>query len=190
MQRRINLFYLEVLYTDKASLLKTMHIFNETLITLFNQEFKSKIDLHDQEYLIKLDADNPYRDLLDKINDFLDSLVKSIDKVNNKSSNILVKKALAYISVNYKKTITLNSVAEYLGVTPFYISNLLSTHTSKNFTDLVTEYRIEKAKEMLKGNYQIKEIAFELGFKSHNYFSKVFKKVTGLTPKEYKSKFN
>lgn len=190
MQRRINLFYLEVLYTDKASLLKTIHIFNETLITLFNQEFKAKIDLHDQEYLIKLDTDNPYRDLLDKINDFLDSLVKSIDKVNNKSSNVLVKKALAYISVNYKKTITLNSVAEYLGVTPFYISNLLSTHTSKNFTDLVTEYRIEKAKEMLKGNYQIKEIAFELGFKSHNYFSKVFKKVTGLTPKEYKSKFN
>lgn len=190
MQRRINLFYLEILYIDKMSLLNVIKAFNETLITLFNQEFKSNIDLNDQEYIIKLDADNPYRDLLAKINDFLDSLVKSIDKADNKSSNILVKKALAYISLNYKKNITLNSVAAYLGVTPFYISNLLSTHTSKNFTDLVTEYRIEKAKEMLKGNYQIKEIAFELGFRSHNYFSKVFKKVTGLTPKEYKSKFD
>ena len=43
---------------------------------------------------------------------------------------------------------------------------------------------------MLKENYQIKEIASKLGFGSHNYFSKVFKKVTGLTPKEYKSKFD
>ena len=190
MQRRINLFYLEIIYIDKVSLLKIIQDFNKTLITLFNQEFKSKIDFYDREYVIELDSDNPHRDLLEKINVFLDNLVKSINKCDKKSSNVLVKKALAYISLNYKKNITLNNVASYLGVTPFYISNLLSTHTSKNFTDLVTEYRIEKAKEMLKGNYQIKEIAVELGFRSHNYFSKVFKKVTGLTPKEYKSKFD
>lgn len=190
MHRRINLFYLEILYLDKEVLLKIIYDFNQTLINLFNQEFKSNIDLHDQEYLIKLNKDNPYRELLDKINDFVDNLVKVIENVNIKSKNVLVKRALAYISLNYKKTITLNSVASYLGVTPFYISNLLSTHTAKNFTDLVTEYRIEKAKEMLKENHQIKEIASELGFGSHNYFSKVFKKVTGLTPKEYKSKFD
>ena len=140
--------------------------------------------------MIELDNDDPYCDLLEKINVLLDNLIKLINKFDKKSSNVLVKKALTYISLNYKKNITLNNVASYLGVTPFYISNLLSTHTSKNFTDLVTEYRIEKAKEMLKGNYQIKEIAVELGFRSHNYFSKVFKKVTGLTPKEYKSKFD
>ena len=190
MQRRINLFYLEILYLDRETLLKIIYDFNQTLIILFNQEFNSSIDLQDKEYLIELNSDNPYRDLLDKINDFVNSLVRFIENANIKSSNVLVKKALAYISLNYKSPITLNSVASYLGVTPFYISNLLSTHTSKNFTDLVTEYRVEKAKEMLKENYQIKEIASKLGFGSHNYFSKVFKKVTGLTPKEYKSKFD
>lgn len=190
IQRSVNLFYLEIVYLDKELLFKMVRNFNKTLINLFNQEFNSNIDLDDKEYLIKLDNVDPNCDLLDKINDFVESLVKMIEKVNISSSNILVKKALAYISLNYKKPITLNSVATYLGVTPFYISNLLSTHTSKNFTDLITEYRIDRAKEMLKENYQIKEIASELGFRSHNYFSKVFKKVTGLTPKEYKSKFN
>lgn len=91
MQRRINLFYLEILYLDRETLLKVIYDFNQTLIILFNQEFNSDIDIQDKEYLIKLNNDNPYRDLLDKINDFVDSLVKIIENVNIKSSNVLVK---------------------------------------------------------------------------------------------------
>lgn len=189
IQRKINLFYLEILYLDKETLLKLIWDFNETLLNLINQEFGFKIGMCDNGYVIKLDMDDPYHDLLDKINELINVLIKTIEKNDTKTSNVLVKKALNYISNNYNKAITLNNLATYLEVTPGYISNLLSNYTSKNFTDLVTECRIDKAKQMLKENYQIKEIAFDLGFGSHNYFSKVFKKVTGLTPKEYKSKY-
>ena len=100
----------------------------------------------DKAYVIKLDVDDPYHELLDRINDLIDILIKTIKNIDTKTSNVLVKKALNYISINYNKAITLNNVAAYLEVTPGYISNLLSSYTSKNFTDLVTECRIEKAK--------------------------------------------
>ncbi len=190
VNRKINLFYLEILYLDKETLLKLIWDFNEILINLFNQEFGFKISMCDKAYVIKIDVEDPYHELLDRINDFIDILVKTIKDIDTRTSNALVKKALDYISINYNKAITLNNVATYLEVTPGYVSNLLSSYTSKNFTDLVTECRIEKAKELLKENYQIKEIASSLGFGSHNYFSKVFKKVTGLTPKEYKTKYD
>lgn len=71
----------------------------------------------------------------------------------------------------------MNNLTTYLEVTPGYISNLLSNYIAKNFTDLVTEYRIDKAKQMLKEKYQIKEIAFGLGLGSHNYFQTYLKKL-------------
>lgn len=156
VNRKINLFYLEILYLDKETLLKLIWDFNEILINLFNQEFGFKISMCDKAYVIKIDVEDPYHELLDRINDFIDILVKTIKDIDTRTSNALVKKALDYISINYNKAITLNNVATYLEVTPGYVSNLLSSYTSKNFTDLVTECRIEKAKELLKENYQIK----------------------------------
>lgn len=189
ISNKINQFYLEMLYLDREQLNEIIKKFNSILIETFNQEFESKISLSDQAYIIELDINNPYNNLLDNLTELVEKLTNSVEQETSKSTSILVKKAIAYISLNYMRTITLNDVAEYLEVSPFYVSNLLSTQTGKTFTDLVTEKRIEKSKELLKSDIQIKEIASKTGFGSHNYFTKVFKKVTGLTPKEYKAKF-
>lgn len=188
IQRKLNLFYLEILYFDWKNIFKVIWEFNEQMIAAFNQRFGFDIKITDNVYVIKLDED-PRNNLLENINDFIGVLVRKLENMDSKTSNILVNRAMEYIAANYNKPITLNSVADDLQVTPGYISNLLSNYTTKNFTDLITEYRIEKAKEMLKEDCQIKQIASNLGFGSHNYFSKVFKKVTGFTPKEYKNMF-
>ena len=127
VNRKINLFYLEILYLDKETLLKLIWDFNEILINLFNQEFGFKISMCDKAYVIKIDVEDPYHELLDRINDFIDILVKTIKDIDTRTSNALVKKALDYISINYNKAITLNNVATYLEVTPGYVSNLLSS---------------------------------------------------------------
>ena len=132
VNRKINLFYLEILYLDKETLLKLIWDFNEILINLFNQEFGFKISMCDKAYVIKIDVEDPYHELLDRINDFIDILVKTIKDIDTRTSNALVKKALDYISINYNKAITLNNVATYLEVTPGYVSNLLSSYTSRN----------------------------------------------------------
>lgn len=106
-----------------------------------------------------------------------------------KNTNQLVRQALKYIDTNYRKPITLNDMAEALHASPFYISKLLNTNMKKTFTELVSERRVEASKELLKTNKRIKEIAYEVGFQGQNYFTKIFKKYTGVTPKVYKNTF-
>ncbi|MCH4284982.1 MULTISPECIES: response regulator transcription factor [Bacillota] len=106
-----------------------------------------------------------------------------------KNTNHLVRQALKFIDANYRRPITLNDMAEALDVSPFYISKLLNTSMKKTFTELVSERRVEASKELLKTNKRIKEIAYEVGFQGQNYFTKIFKKYTGVTPKVYKNTF-
>lgn len=106
-----------------------------------------------------------------------------------KNTNQLVRQALKFIDGNYRRPITLNDMAEALDVSPFYISKLLNTSMKKTFTELVSERRVEASKELLKTNKRIKEIAYEVGFQGQNYFTKIFKKYTGVTPKVYKNTF-
>lgn len=106
-----------------------------------------------------------------------------------KNTNQLVRQALKFIEMNYRRPITLNDLAEALHVSPFYISKLLNTNMKKTFTEIVSERRVEASKELLKTNKRIKEIAYEVGFQGQNYFTKIFKKYTGVTPKVYKNTF-
>ena len=104
------------------------------------------------------------------------------------SVNSIIIAAMEYINKNYTGGITLDSLAENLNISPFYLSKILKKHTGKNYTDLIAELRINKAKELLiKTDMSIKEITYATGFNSQNYFTKNFKKIVGLTPTEYKN---
>ena len=80
-------------------------------------------------------------------------------------------------------------MATQLKVTPFYISKLLNKQVGKTFTDIVNEFRIAKAKQLLKDGAMAKEVAAQIGFQSSSYFAKTFKKNVGITPIEYRDMF-
>lgn len=102
-----------------------------------------------------------------------------------------VSKAIRYITMNYAKNISLNDVAEYLQLTPFYVSRLIKEKTGITYSEMVTRCRIQQAKKLLlKQQLSMNEIAKQCGFLSVNYFIKVFRKMTGDTPKEYISRYN
>ena len=107
-----------------------------------------------------------------------------------RNTNQLVRQAVRYIDANYRKQITLSDMADALQVSPFYLSKLLNNSLHKTFTELVSERRGEASKELLKSGKRIKEIAYEVGFQGQNYFTKIFKKYTGVTPKMYKNSFD
>lgn len=107
-----------------------------------------------------------------------------------RNTNQLVRQAVRYIDANYRKQITLGDMADALQVSPFYLSKLLNNSLHKTFTELVSERRVEASKELLKSGKRIKEIAYEVGFQGQNYFTKIFKKYTGVTPKMYKNSFD
>lgn len=100
----------------------------------------------------------------------------------------MVKVIKDYINENYHEPITLNMIAENIYLSPSYISDLFKKQTGENITDYCAKVRIEKAKILLK-DLQIKsyEIGEMVGYKDPAYFSKVFKKVVGVSPNEYRS---
>lgn len=92
-----------------------------------------------------------------------------------------------YIKENYMYDISMQEVAKTMNYSEAYFCKLFKQYFGKNFTAYLTEYRIEAAKKMLKTpTVNIKEIGKAVGYADSNYFAKVFKRVTGESPSEYR----
>ncbi|AJY77332.1 response regulator transcription factor [Paenibacillus beijingensis] len=101
----------------------------------------------------------------------------------------LITKALDYIAAHYTENLSLQSVADIVHLSKSYFSLYFKKLTGRNFIDYLIELRIREAKRLLAQNEsRIYDIAKAAGFKDVKYFSKVFKKMTGLTPLEYREK--
>ncbi len=98
----------------------------------------------------------------------------------------VVSAVKTYIKENLGKRLSLQEVAAVFNFNPNYLSTLFSRYARTGFVEYITGVRISAAKEMLaQGKLHIYEIAERLGFESAFYFSKVFKKAEGLSPREY-----
>ncbi|WP_410514931.1 response regulator [Paenibacillus sp. BR2-3] len=99
----------------------------------------------------------------------------------------LITKALEYITAHYTENLTLQSLADIVHLSKSYFSLLFKKQTGRNFIDYLIELRIREAKRLLAQNdSRVSDVAGAAGFKDVKYFSKVFKKTTGLTPVEYR----
>ncbi|MDR3123864.1 MAG: PocR ligand-binding domain-containing protein [Treponema sp.] len=109
----------------------------------------------------------------------------------HKQTSEHLSKAIGYISQNYAKDLSLSAVASRVFVSEYYLSHLFRKEMNMTFSNYVCRIRIDKAKEFLKNDRQaqIQEVAGKVGFNDANYFAKIFKKTTGITPKEYHSYF-
>lgn len=129
-------------------------------------------------------------DIENKLRDLIIKVVKLTAKVNNKtaqSSYPAIHKAIKYIRDNYNKKITLNEVADNVYLNPSYLSVLFKQETGQNFIDYLSNYRLAKAKELLKRlDLKIYQVGDLVGYKNPKYFTEIFKKNTGLTPNEYR----
>lgn len=104
-----------------------------------------------------------------------------------KAGNENINKAKTYIHGHYKQSLSLEEVAAHIELTPTYFTKIFKEQTKLTFIDYVTTYRIERAKELLNNtNLSLKEIAYEVGYKNPNYFSRVFKKIAKCSPKKYR----
>lgn len=105
----------------------------------------------------------------------------------HKNSWKIVNRALQYLEEYYNQDLSLENVAQQVFVSPGYLSTLFKQELQKNFVDCLHEIRIEKAKAMLKNpGSKIYEIALKTGYKDEKYFSQIFKKITGMTPNQYR----
>ena len=114
-------------------------------------------------------------------------IAEKVNNYNNKSIKLILRKAIDYIHDHYNEQVTLNEVAENIYVSTFYISRMFKKELGKSFVDYLNDVRIEKSKELLKDvRYKTYEVAEIVGISDPHYFSKLFKKYSGMTPSEYR----
>ena len=95
---------------------------------------------------------------------------------------------LNYIEKNYANDISMQDLAREMNYSEAYFSKLFKQYFGQNFTSYLMEYRVNEAKRLLgEHTINVKEIGKSVGYGDSNYFAKVFKRVTGQSPTEYRS---
>ena len=98
------------------------------------------------------------------------------------------KNALQYMEDHYSEKLTLSKVAEKTYVSQWHLSKLLNKQEGKNFSEILNHIRIEHAKELMQEmSYRIADISEEVGFTDVAHFSRVFKKMEGISANEYRN---
>ena len=120
----------------------------------------------------------------------LNQAIELRDSISKKRYADIIKAAEKMISEHYmSEEISLNSVADSVGMSPSYFSSVFSKESGKTFVEFLTETRMEKAKELLMCSaLKTSEIGYEVGYKDPHYFSYIFKKTQGCSPKDYRAR--
>lgn len=100
----------------------------------------------------------------------------------------IVEKVKAFIHNNYAGEITVGELADKYAINPDYLSSVFKQETGKNIIRYLTELRIEKACQLLRDSQaKVSDISYSTGYNDRQYFNRVFKKITGMTPAEYRN---
>ncbi|MDO5345217.1 MAG: response regulator [Lachnospiraceae bacterium] len=114
---------------------------------------------------------------------------KTQTESESQAGSFIVKNALAYMRSNYRSRLTLKDVADNTYVSQWHLSKLLNRHTEQSFSELLNSIRVEEAKRLLENPaLRIGDVAEEVGFLDLAHFSRVFKKVTGISANEYRNR--
>ncbi len=107
---------------------------------------------------------------------------------DNVASSFIVKNAILYIEKNYADKLTLSTVAEKTYVSQWHLSKLLNQHLGKNFSEILNEVRIREVTKLLKDpTLRICDIAERVGYVDMAHFSRMFKKILGISATEYRN---
>lgn len=134
-----------------------------------------------------LDGVDNYPQLRNATSQIFTSMREGLEQLKEQTESDTIHQLKKYIMAHSHEDISLDALANRVELSPIYISKMFKEKVGVNYIDFLTECRVEKAKKLLADpEKSIKEITFEVGYHDPNYFSKVFKKICQVTPKEYR----
>ncbi len=122
------------------------------------------------------------------LSEFTDTLTHNRHVKNFSSYSTLIQNVITYIMSNYAKNLDINLVAKQFYVSGGHLMRQFKQETGKTFLEYLTEYRISIAITLLQNtNYKIYEVCEMVGYANTKYFGKIFKRITGKSPKDFMS---
>ncbi len=101
-------------------------------------------------------------------------------------SSVYMKKAIEYIEFNYTGKLGVQDIADYIGISRSRLYRIFMSTYGKSPMEIILEYRIRMACQLLKhSNLSIGAVAYSVGFEDNLYFSRAFKKMKGISPREF-----
>ncbi|MBO5176635.1 MAG: response regulator [Lachnospiraceae bacterium] len=127
---------------------------------------------------------------IEYVTKIIETAVELREKNASNRYGTIVDQVKKYIEEHYvEEELSLNLVASYVNFSPNHLSMVFSQQTGQTFIKYLTDYRMNKAKELLRGTgKRSSEISLEVGYKDPHYFSYLFKKTQGMTPTQYRGK--
>lgn len=174
----------------KQTVKRVCHILLDSML-----EDKSPSKIMNMEYLNDLankTVENlAVENLCEVIEEMIDSSI-DIQKENVSGSiRSVVKQVKDYIDSNFFEELTLMSLAKKFNVESSYFSKVFRQETGDNLTSYIAKKRINKAKEYMKDSkINLTEIAFMIGYDDYTYFNRVFRKMAGISPRDYRNELN
>ena len=182
--------YTSELISQNLDVNKIKNTFFELIVTAknatheLNKNFSS--DTFDNAFAT-LSSENDIKLIKEFAQKFLMECTQAVSSVKKAEENPIIKKVCAYVDENLSCDISLETAADFAGVSSFYLSKLFKEEKGETFINFISDKRLEKSRQLLsETNLSIKEITAEVGYNDQNYFSRIFKSKYGLSPKEYR----
>lgn len=141
----------------------------------------------DMEKMSNLSMHNNLTQLRNFLVRVLQEIVQAVGLQQRNPTEQLVEQVKSYIASHLYENLSLDQLADKAHVNPSYLSRIFRQYTREQLTSYVTRMKVERAAKLLTdGDMRVQDIAMRLGFDNPNYFAKVFRKATGLSPNEYR----
>lgn len=147
------------------------------------------VDTLSQEYAQKMHTATDSEQLMELIQQYIAAFCAEVRKHNKKGKSPQVRRAIQYIEVHLSHSVTVDELCAAAGLSRQRFVRLFKAETGLTIKQYIAKARCDRAGELLKGSkLSIRDIAGYVGYEDTNYFSRIFKSVTHLSPQEYREK--
>lgn len=174
-------------YTDPAVVIDVCHAAISAVMDACVQAGYGAVS--EEEHLNILHKLGDATTLTETVTNLLEWTEQQMERcIQERRSSRPVRAAKEYIARHYMKTLTLEEISKHVHLNASYLSIVFKKETGQNFSDYLTSYRIEMAKNMLRqGDMSIAAISEAVGYADSKYFSRIFTKLVGIKPSAYRT---
>ncbi len=141
----------------------------------------------DYESLVQLARAGDEEALCHRLTELLERIMDAIQENPKYPNTVLLSRALRFMEEHAVEDISRDRAAQVACLSPGHFSHLLHEKTGRTFTDLLGQFRIDRACQLLRrSGKSLIQVSFECGFRDQSYFTKVFRRYMGMTPRQYR----